>query len=220
MQVDETKCQGRVQDLRAASEALPLLMLYRRLLYFKQLVTRAVWHLKNHGIVKTWQKTVAFARVRLRGRSAETAKVSEAGWSVRCSEKIARREANSVRCDVEGSQSGTEGNASSHEEVLNLEPGEIVEVKSEEEIGKTLDTRGSHKGLLFLPEMREYCGKRFRVFKRLERMMIESTGEVRRVKNTVLLEGLVCDGSRHHGCDRSCFFFWREIWLRRLKDKG
>ena len=99
-------------------------------------------------------------------------------------------------------------------ESLDLRPGEIVEVRTREEISATLDGTGRNNGLVFMPEMYKYCGKRFRVYKRVERMLIEGTGELRRMKNTVLLDGLICDGW-NGACDRSCFYFWREAWLRR-----
>ena len=99
---------------------------------------------------------------------------------------------------------------------LNLQPGELVEVLSEDEIRSTLDSNGKLKGLAFMPEMKKYCEKRFKVYKRLEKIVLETTGEMRNIKNTVLLVGVICDGSAHFGCDRSCFCFWREAWLRRV----
>jgi hypothetical protein len=102
-------------------------------------------------------------------------------------------------------------------EVLNLQPGELVEVKSEEEILATLDQNGKSEGLYWMPEMQKFCGKRFRVLKRLERILLESTQKYRKVKNMVLLEGVMCDGQAY-GCDRSCFHFWREAWLRRVEE--
>ena len=105
-------------------------------------------------------------------------------------------------------------------EVLNLKAGELVEVKSEEEILAMLDHRARYKGLLWMPGMQKYCGKRFRVYKRLERILLESTGELRKIKNTVLLEGAVCDGEEYFGCDRSCLHFWREAWLRRTDENS
>jgi hypothetical protein len=102
-------------------------------------------------------------------------------------------------------------------DVLNLQPGETVEVKSLEEIAKTLDAKGRHRGLVFTPEMRQHCGKRFRVFKRLELMFDEYHKSQRRLKNTVLLEGNFCTGTGL-GCDRSCFLYWREAWLKRVSD--
>jgi hypothetical protein len=106
----------------------------------------------------------------------------------------------------------------SHDEVLNLKPGELVEVKSEEEILATLDQNGKNKGLLWMAGMRRFCGKRFNVCKRVERIRLESTEEYRQMKNTVLLEGVICDGKEFYDCDRLCFHFWREAWLRRVQD--
>jgi hypothetical protein len=99
----------------------------------------------------------------------------------------------------------------------NLTVGEWVEVRSAKEIFETLDAHGKLRGLAFNREMVKFCGKRFRVYKRLERIILESTGELRKVRTpTVMLEGVFCDGSAHAGCDRSCFCFWREAWLKRV----
>jgi hypothetical protein len=108
-----------------------------------------------------------------------------------------------------------DGRPRQSEEVLNLQPGELVEVKSEQEIAATLDSGGRLHGLVFSPGMRAYCGKRLIVFKRVERVYLEESKQMRRVKNTVLLGGVLCDGLLM-GCDRACFFFWREAWLRRV----
>ena len=101
------------------------------------------------------------------------------------------------------------------EEVLNLQAGDYIEVKSEEEILKTLDENGKLNGLTYIPAMREFCGRRFKVFKRMETMYQEESGKVRKLKHTVLLDGVHCDGMLMR-CDRACFFFWREAWLRRV----
>lgn len=101
------------------------------------------------------------------------------------------------------------------DESLNLQSGEWIEIKSYEEIGQTLDGQQRHRGMLFMPEMVEYCGRRLRVHKAVNRILLEETGEVRRLRNTVLLEGSTCSGLSV-GCDRSCFHFWREAWLRRV----
>lgn len=104
------------------------------------------------------------------------------------------------------------------QEVLNLKPGELVEVKSVEQILATLDKRRRCNGLLWMVGMRKFCGNRYKVFKRVETIMLESNGQLRKMKNTVLLEGVMCDGSEFSGCDRSCFHFWREAWLRRVTE--
>jgi hypothetical protein len=102
------------------------------------------------------------------------------------------------------------------DEILGLQPGDWVEVKSLDEIRSTLDSRGCHRGLDFTEEMLEYCGRRFRVFKRVERICMEGKGgEMRTLKNTVSLEGAICNGGSR-GCDRGCMMFWREAWLKRV----
>jgi hypothetical protein len=104
------------------------------------------------------------------------------------------------------------------DEVLNLQPGDWIEVKNEEEILATLDEKGAYKGLYWMCNMRKFCGKRYRVYKRLERILLESDGKYRKLNNTVLLEGVTCDGKDFYGCDRSCFHYWREVWLRRIEE--
>lgn len=107
-------------------------------------------------------------------------------------------------------------NAASATEVLGLQPGELIEVRSEEEIRSILDATGKTRGLGFMPEMWEYCGQRLRVFKRVEKICLENAPRaVRKVESTVLLEGAVCKGGGI-GCDRACFYFWRECWLKRV----
>jgi len=101
-------------------------------------------------------------------------------------------------------------------EVLNLQPGELVEVKSIEEILGTLDRKRHQKGLLWMTGMRKFCRKRYKVKKRVERIILEANGELRKMKNTVILENVTCDGKLFGNCDRSCFHFWREVWLRRV----
>jgi hypothetical protein len=75
------------------------------------------------------------------------------------------------------------------DEIQNLQPGEWVEVKSRDEILSTLDKNAKHRGLRFVPEMYDFCGRQFRVFKRVKKICIENTPAVRRITNPVLLEG-------------------------------
>jgi hypothetical protein len=100
---------------------------------------------------------------------------------------------------------------------LELRVGDLVEVRSESEILATLDEQGTVGGMPFMPEMLEYCGKRFRVAKRADKSCdtITLTG-LRRLYNTVHLEGLRCSGAAHDGCQAYCFLFWNEAWLKRV----
>ena len=102
---------------------------------------------------------------------------------------------------------------------LNLQPGEWVEVKSLEEIDATLSSNNRLRGLGFSADMIPFCGKRFRVHSRIERMILEWTGELKQLRDTVALEIVHCDGSSCRGCPRNCFFLWREDWLERVKER-
>ncbi len=100
---------------------------------------------------------------------------------------------------------------------LNLKPNDMIEIRLLKEIFATLDTQDKLKGLRFTPEMARFCGKKFRVFKKLDKIILEATGELRKIRTpTYLLEGVFCDGTAHGGCDRSCYCFWREEWLKRI----
>ncbi len=101
--------------------------------------------------------------------------------------------------------------------ILDLRAGDLVEVRSREEILATLDPYARLDALPFMPEMFQYCGNRYRVFKRADKTCdtITDTG-TRRLFNTVHLEGLRCDGRAHGGCQALCFLFWKEAWLRRV----
>lgn len=103
-------------------------------------------------------------------------------------------------------------------ESLDLKPGEWVEVKSLKEIEATLDERGMNRGLHFSADMRLFCGKRLRVRRRMDGIIVEGTGKFRTLKNSVSLEGAVCDSAYYAfgGCAREDLHYWREIWLRRV----
>jgi hypothetical protein len=103
---------------------------------------------------------------------------------------------------------------------LDLHPGELVQVKSREEIALTLDTQGRNRGLFFDVEMLPYCGRTFRVLRRVQRIIDERTGRMLHLPNDcIVLEGVVCSGERSRRrlfCPRSIVPYWREIWLRRV----
>jgi hypothetical protein len=99
---------------------------------------------------------------------------------------------------------------------LGLRANEWVEVRSAQEILSTLDDRQSMDGLPFMPEMLQYCGKRFRVFKTAHKTCdTVKNYAIRRMVDTVHLDGLRCDGTAHAGCQASCTLFWKEAWLKR-----
>jgi hypothetical protein len=99
-----------------------------------------------------------------------------------------------------------------------LRPGDVVEVRSSAEILATLNGDGSVEGMPFMPEMLRHVGKRFTVSHRVERICdtISASHGSRRMRNTVFLEDLRCDGSGHDGCQAGCRIYWKEAWLRRV----
>lgn len=100
----------------------------------------------------------------------------------------------------------------------DLKAGDLVEVRSAEQILATLDSEEKLEGLPFMPEMQQYCGRRFRVVRRADSTCV--AGRPRRMENAVHLEGLRCDGSAHYGCGAACLLLWKEPWLRRVSDIG
>jgi len=91
--------------------------------------------------------------------------------------------------------------------------GDAVRVRTYDEIRATLDADGTLDGLPFMPEMVRYCGRRFRVYRRANKVFLDHHYYVARLDGTVLLEGTRCDGARHDGCQMDCRVFWKEAWL-------
>lgn len=102
--------------------------------------------------------------------------------------------------------------------ILDLKPGELVEIRNAAEITASLDVDSKLDGLPFMPEMQRYCGQRFRVSRRADSTC--AGGQPRRIENTVHLAALRCDGSAHYGCGAACLLLWKEAWLRRAIENG
>ncbi len=103
------------------------------------------------------------------------------------------------------------------EKSQHLLRGQLVEVRSSSEIAATLDVDGKLDGVPFMPEMVKYCGSRIRVSRRADKTCVAGQGH-RRMKSTVFLQDLRCDGAFHGGCQRNCLFFWKEAWLRPVSE--
>src|SRR5438067_9311852 len=108
--------------------------------------------------------------------------------------------------------------------IQKLRPGDFVEVKAPEEILQTLDAEGTLDQVPFMPEMVEFCGRRFRVSKRVAKTCASGSGgstmRVFRTDDVVLLDELRCSGAEHDGCQKGCMIFWREAWLRKAEHAG
>lgn len=105
---------------------------------------------------------------------------------------------------------------------LSLRSGELVEIKPVASISETLNQIGYNRGLYFTPAMGRLSGEQFRVERRPEKIIVDGTGEMRHLRNTVFLEGSLCGCScvAFGGCPRGEFAYWREIWLRRPPAKA
>jgi hypothetical protein len=102
-------------------------------------------------------------------------------------------------------------------ENVHCRAGEWVEVRSKEEILKTLDQRGQLEGLPFMPQMFQYCGRRMQVYKRAHKTCdTVHTYKGRSMKDAVHLVGVRCDGAAYDGCQAACLIFWKEVWLKRV----
>jgi hypothetical protein len=107
---------------------------------------------------------------------------------------------------------------------LNLQPGELVRVKSYKEILATLDAKNRNRGMYFDAEMVPYCGGVYRVLRLVTRIVDERTGKIQEFKTpSVILQGAVCQ-SRYSECrlfcPRSIYPYWREIWLERASQQN
>jgi hypothetical protein len=104
---------------------------------------------------------------------------------------------------------------------LDLQPGDLVRIKSKEEIVATLDKTSHNRGLSFDGEMANYCGRTARVRARVNRLIEESNGEMIEINSDcIILEGVVCAGDYHRFCPRAIYPYWREVWLEKLSDSS
>ena len=100
-----------------------------------------------------------------------------------------------------------------------IREGDVVEVLPHSEILETLDKDKCYEGLEFFPGMEFHCGKKYYVLKRVKTIFDERAWRMVRIKNTVLLKDVICDGRNMYekeGCDRCCYYFWKERWLRKV----
>jgi len=104
---------------------------------------------------------------------------------------------------------------------LNVQPGEMVRVRSKNAIMETLNPQLRNRGLYFDVEMTPFCEKDFTVLKRVDKIIDEKTGRMITIPNPCLiLDGVTCSGhlsSDRMFCPRSIYPYWREIWLERTK---
>ena len=103
---------------------------------------------------------------------------------------------------------------------LNLQPGEIVRVKSHKQILETVDTANKNRGMHWDAELVPYCGGTYKVLKRVTKIIGERTGKMQEMKSAcIILDSVVCQ-ARYSACRMFCpkgmYPYWREIWLERV----
>ena len=105
------------------------------------------------------------------------------------------------------------------EAVETLRRGDYVEIKSPEEILRTLDSDGAINHVPFMPEMIAFCGGRYRIARRVVTTCVSGTDSPRSFyhDDVYTLEDLRCSGAAHGGCQKACAIYWRQAWLRKVE---
>jgi hypothetical protein len=134
--------------------------------------------------------------------------------------RATKRRLNFIRrslSDVPTGRAGSSGSSAVAGGSVQLEAGDLVRVKSKEEILATLNRWNELKGCGFMEEMWPYCNTQQRVLKVVRQFLDERDYRMKKTKGIVVLDGVMCQGTVDFGrCDRSCFFFWRMEWLERI----
>jgi hypothetical protein len=104
---------------------------------------------------------------------------------------------------------------------LNLMPGELVRVKSHQQILRTVNTTNKNRGMYWDAELVPYCGGTYKVLKRVTKIIGEQTGKMQEMKSAcIILDSVVCQ-ARYSSCRMFCpkamYPYWREIWLERVE---
>jgi hypothetical protein len=99
---------------------------------------------------------------------------------------------------------------------IEFKPGDLVEVRSKEEIMATLGPDGRNRNMHFDTEMLPYCGRRARVVRRVTRILDETSGKMIKLGDCYVLEDVVCLGLYHRFCQRAITPYWRSGWLRKV----
>jgi hypothetical protein len=99
----------------------------------------------------------------------------------------------------------------------DLQPGDLVRIKSRAEIELTLNADLLNRGMGFDAEMARMCGRTARVLRRVDHIVDENTGKMLHMKQPcIVLEGIICEGAYNAVCPRAIPPYWREIWLDKI----
>jgi hypothetical protein len=168
------------------------------------------------GRKKPWMLRIAFREIRNGDRSLPEMAKLFTRWSWQM-----LRNAASGRAHLRGPLKQTPI------VLLGLQAGEVVRVKSRDEIVQTLGQNGRNRGMSITNEMTRCCGKEAEVRVRVNRIIEEKSGRMRLLQNTVMLRNVrgdptVCEeclcSDEVGDCPRGELMYWREIWLERVTD--
>ena len=102
---------------------------------------------------------------------------------------------------------------------LGLQPGEMVRVRSHEEIKRTISTGNKNRGMWFDHEMVKFSGRTYRVARRVDKIIDEVSGKMLTMKEPcVVLDKVWCTAEYTDSrllCRRAVTTYWRENWLER-----
>lgn len=99
-----------------------------------------------------------------------------------------------------------------------IQPGDLVRIRSKAEIEQTLDGLRKTRGCTFQTAMYNHCGKQYRVFKKVNYFFDEAKQKTCKCNGIFLLEGTYCNGKTAYlrPCARNCFYFWQVSWLEKI----
>jgi hypothetical protein len=104
--------------------------------------------------------------------------------------------------------------------LLDVQPGEIVRVKTKQEIEQTLNSVSKNRGLWFDREMHRFCGGEFRVAAVVRNAVDEASGKMLTFNNScIVLDGVSATGEYLGLCPQNELIYWREAWLERLASR-
>ena len=110
---------------------------------------------------------------------------------------------------------------SKHRRDYKFTPGEVVNVKSREDISQLLNNENKLDGFLFMEQMWQFCGSTYPILKVVKSIFNEHKKRTYRpTANIYILDHILCDGNVSQfqfTCDHACFLLWHEDWLEKVQ---
>ncbi len=104
-------------------------------------------------------------------------------------------------------------------EIPTFSVGDVITVRSREEISRSLDSLRMCDGCLMMDQMWDFCEGKFNVLKKVINFFDEYKFKMYKSRAPLyILDGLICSGqgtSFGNRCDRSCYLLWHGSWLKK-----